>query len=274
MNKGYTLRKRLEDSPILLAPGVYDALSALLVERTGFEAAYVSGASISYTSLGLPDLGFVGLDDVSRVVERISNVVALPLIVDADTGYGNDINVRRTVKVLETAGADAIQLEDQVFPKKCGHLEGKEVIEEKEMVAKIKAAVESRREALIVARTDALAVVGVKEAIRRANLYLEAGADVAFVESPRTEEELAEVGRLVKGLKMANMVEGGRTPLLSAKKLEELGFHLVIFPGAAVRTIVRALTEMLTTLKADGTTERYLHRMIIFQELQKILGGV
>lgn len=198
MNAGEKLRKRLKATPILVAPGVYDSLSALLVERAGFEAAYVSGASISYTSLGLPDLGFVGLEDVSRVVERISKVVSLPLIVDADTGYGNDLNVRRTVKVLEAAGADAVQLEDQVFPKKCGHLEGKEVVEEREMLMKIRAAVVARRDALIVARTDALTVLGVEEAVRRANLYLEAGADVAFVESPRTLEELSVIGRSVR----------------------------------------------------------------------------
>ena len=227
-------------SPILIAPGVYDALTALIAERAGFEALYVSGAGIAYTRLGRPDIGLVGMSEVVQTVALIRDRVGAHLIVDADTGYGNALNVQRTVRLLERAGANAIQIEDQDFPKRCGHLDDKALIPAEEMAGKIKAAVDARAssDTLIIARTDAVAVEGFDRALARSELYREAGADVLFVEAPRQRDELSRITqRLGKGASksvplMVNMVEGGKTPMLPAGELESLGFALVIFPGA------------------------------------------
>jgi len=246
------------------APGAFDALSALLVEQAGFEAVYLSGASIAYTQLGRPDLGLVSFDHVADVVARICERVEIPLIVDADTGFGNALNVARTVKVFERNGARAIQLEDQTFPKRCGHLSGKGVAPMDEMVGKVQAALDARRsdETLIIARTDAVAVEGFEPALERAVAYAEAGADVIFVEAPRTQDEMKQIiAALGTTPAMANMVEGGKTPILSCDALGSLGFRLVISPGALVRALIPAAETFLKVLKAEGSTAGFRDRM-------------
>ncbi len=256
---------------ITVAPGIYDPLSALIAEKAGFKFLYLSGASISYSYLGLPDMSFTSLTDVESVLRRITNRINTPIICDADTGYGNETNVEYTVKLLERAGAAAIQIEDQKSPKRCGHLSGKEVLPYDEMIIKIKTAVKTRKEALIIARTDSLSINGIDDAIKRANLYLEAGADIAFVEAPKNYNDLKKIGKSINGYKMANMVEGGKTPLIPVTELKELGFNLVIYPGAAIRAISRTLENLYNTIKDNGTTENFLDSMIKFDDLQQLL---
>ena len=260
-----SLKTRLQTAGSAIhAPGAFDALSALLVEQAGFEAVYLSGASIAYTQLGRPDLGLVSFDHVADVVARICERVEIPLIVDADTGFGNALNVGRTVKVFERNGARAIQLEDQTFPKRCGHLSGKAVAPMDEMVGKVQAALDARRsdETLIIARTDAVAVEGFEPALERAVAYAEAGADVIFVEAPRTQDEMKQIiAALGTTPAMANMVEGGKTPILSCDALGSLGFRLVISPGALVRALIPAAETFLKVLKAEGSTAGFRDRM-------------
>jgi 2-methylisocitrate lyase-like PEP mutase family enzyme len=262
----FSLKHRLAQNTAVMAPGVYDPLTALLVEQAGFEAAYLSGASVAYTQLGRPDLGLVGLEHLADVVTRIRERVELPLIVDADTGFGNVLNVQRTVRMLERAGANAIQIEDQGFPKRCGHLAGKVVISAAEMAGKIAAAVDARAssETLIIGRTDAAAVEGFPVALLRAQAYLAAGADVIFVEAPRSEADLRAVVETFGGRVplVANMVEGGHTPLLSCEQLSDIGFRLVISPGAVVRMMIPAVESLLRALKDHGSTQSVRDRMI------------
>lgn len=271
-----TLRARLARPPILIAPGVYDPLTALLAVQAGFEALYVSGAAIAYTKLGRSDIGLVSLSEVVDTVTLIRDRVAAHLLVDADTGYGNALNVERTVRLLERAGASAIQLEDQDFPKRCGHLDDKGLIPAQEMAGKIKAAVDARqsRDTLIIARTDAVAVEGFDKAIERVALYREAGADMLFVEAPRERSELARViERVGKQVPlMANMVEGGKTPIVPAHELEKLGFSMVIFPGGIVRALAKTAQEFYGALKADGTTDTFRPRMFDFNALNDLIG--
>jgi 2-methylisocitrate lyase-like PEP mutase family enzyme len=271
-----TLRTRLQRLPILIAPGVYDPLTALIAERAGFEALYVSGAAIAYTRLGRPDIGLVSMSEVIETVALIRDRVRAHLVVDADTGYGNALNVLRTVRLLERAGANAIQLEDQDFPKRCGHLDDKTLIPAPEMIGKIKAAVDARASAdtLIIARTDAVAVEGFDRAIARAALYREAGADMLFIEAPRHREELGRIGSLMGKATplMVNMVEGGKTPVLSASGLEALGFAFVIFPGAIVRALAKAAEEFYGSLKTHGTTDAFRARMFDFDALNDVIG--
>ena len=264
--------KMLRGKEIIVAPGAYDAISAIMIEKAGFKSIYVGGASTSYSTLGKPDLGFVGLEGMINQISRIRQATSLPLICDADTGYGNEINVAFTVKAFESAGASAIQIEDQNSPKRCGHLSGKEVIPREEMEIKIRTALRARKEALVIARTDSLAINGLDDALDRANAYLEAGADMIFVESPGTVDELVRIGKEVKGLKMANMVEGGRTPIVAAEKLQEFGFNLVIYPGAPIRAALKGIERMLNELKKHGSTLPYMENMVDFGSLQKILG--
>ncbi len=270
------LSDRLRRAPILVAPGVYDALTALVAEGAGFEALYVSGAGIAYTRLGRPDIGLVSLSEVVQTVALIRDRVGARLIVDADTGYGNALNVERTVRLLERAGANAVQIEDQDFPKRCGHLDDKTLVPAQEMAGKIKAAVDTRTspETLVIARTDAIAVEGFDRAVARAMLYREAGADVLFLEAPRQRDEL---GRVAKQLGpstplMANMVEGGKTPMLSAAELEAVGFALVIFPGGIVRTLAKTAEEFYGSLKAHGSTEPFRARMFDFDAINRLIG--
>ncbi len=271
-----SLSARLSRPPILIAPGVYDPLTALVAERAGFEALYVSGAGIAYTRLGRPDIGLVSMSEVVGTVALIRDRVGAHVIVDADTGYGNALNVERTVRLLERAGADAIQIEDQDFPKRCGHLDDKTLIPVAEMAGKIKAAVDARRSAktLIIARTDAAAVEGVDGAIGRAGRYREAGADILFVEAPRQRDELDRIGALLGKIAplMANMVEGGKTPMLSASELEALGFAVVIFPGAIVRALAKAAEDFYGSLKAHGSTDPFRPRMFDFDALNRLIG--
>lgn len=271
-----SLRQRLAQKPILLAPGVYDALTASLATDAGAETIYLSGAAIAYTRLGRPDIGLVSLTEVTDTITLIRDRVATPLVVDADNGYGNALNVQRTVRLFERAGASALQIEDQSYPKRCGHLADKQLISAAEMAGKIKAAVDARadRETLIIARTDAIAVEGFQEAIDRAGLYAEAGADVLFVEAPGSETELSSiVAALGDRLPlMANMVEGGKTPILSAEQLETLGFSLVIFPGGIVRAIARCAVDFYATLARDGSSAAFRNRMYDFDALNAVIG--
>jgi len=268
------LHARLRQPEPLLAPGVYDALTASMAEDAGFEAAYLSGASIAYTKLGRPDIGLTSLTEVAEATAHIRERTALPLIVDADTGWGNALNVQRSVRVLERAGAQALQFEDQGFPKRCGHLQDKTLIPFAEMVGKVRAAVDARDTALVIARTDAIAVEGIGRALERAEAYLEAGADVLFIEAPvdraQMEEVAARFGPRVPLL--ANMVEGGRTPLASTADLGRMGFRIVIFPGGTVRAAAHALRDYFAALRRDGTTQSFSNRMFDFKELQSMLG--
>ena len=270
-----TLRSRLTAPPILVAPGVYDALTAHLAERAGFSAVYVSGAAIAYTRLGRPDIGLVAMSEVADTIALIRDRVASHLIVDADTGYGNALNVARTVRLFERSGANAIQIEDQALPKRCGHLDDKTLVPAQEMVGKIKAALDARhsRETLVIARTDAIAVEGFERAIARAGSYRDAGADVLFVEAPKTRDELKRISTALKGVPlMANMVEGGKTPPLKAAELEALGFSLVIFPGAIVRAVAHTAGEFYASLAANGTSEPFRNRMYDFDGLNDVIG--
>jgi 2-methylisocitrate lyase-like PEP mutase family enzyme len=271
-----TLRARLARKPIVVAPGVYDALTALLAARAGFTTLYVSGAAIAYTRLGRPDIGLVSMSEVAGTLAAIRERVDAHLIVDADTGYGNALNVGRTVRTFERMGATAIQLEDQTFPKRCGHLDGKALIPTDEMYGKIRAAVDARqsRETLIIARTDAVAVEGFEHAIERAARYRAAGADMLFVEAPKTRDELARITATLGqgGPLMANMVEGGKTPVLPAAELEAIGFALAIFPGGIVRALAQTAAEFYASLARHGTTEPLRNRMLDFEGINELVG--
>jgi 2-methylisocitrate lyase-like PEP mutase family enzyme len=271
-----SLRARFAEPEIVLAPGVYDALTASLGEAAGFEALYVSGASIAYTRLGRPDIGLVSMAEVADTITMIRDRIATPLIVDADTGYGNALNMQRTMRLFERAGANALQIEDQSFPKRCGHLADKGLIPAAEMVGKIKAATDARAsdETLVIARTDAIAVEGFDKALERAHAYAQAGADLLFAEAPGSADELVRVVAELKGTLplMANMVEGGRTPIKSAGELEALGFSLVIFPGGIVRALARAAQDFYASLKANGTTDPFRDRMFDFDQLNAVIG--
>lgn len=271
-----SLRARLKMPGLVVAPGCYDALSALLIERAGFEAAYVSGASIAYTRLGRPDIGLVSFSELTDVVAAIRERTPIPLIVDMDTGFGNALNVQRSVKLLAQAGASALQLEDQVTPKRCGHLAGKHLVSTAEMCGKIRAALDARPndEVLLVARTDAIAVEGFDAATERAEAYLTAGADVLFIEAPKSAEQLAAIGERLGGRVplLANMVEGGMTPLRDATELEKLGFSIAIFPGGTVRALAHHLTAYFASLKAHGTTAPFRDRMLDLKGINDIVG--
>ncbi|MEM1298453.1 MAG: isocitrate lyase/PEP mutase family protein [Pseudomonadota bacterium] len=268
------LATRLAQPDILVAPGVYDALTVLLAAQAGAEAAYLSGASIAYTRFGRPDIGLVGMSEVAEVIAAIRDRVDLPLIVDADTGYGNALNVQRTVRTFERMGATGIQLEDQSLPKRCGHLAGKTLVPTDEMVGKIKAALDARTEALIVARTDAIAVEGIDAALDRAEAYLDAGAEVLFVEAPQDDTQIAAIMEQLGGRipLLANMVEGGKTPLRSAEELQALGYSLVIFPGGAVRAMAAQGQRYYSNLVSTGSNAGLANQMFDFGGLNEVIG--
>jgi len=270
------LRERLARDRPLIAPGVCDALTASIASATGFEALYLSGASIAYTRLGRPDIGLVSMAEVADVIAQIRDRVATPVIVDADTGYGNALNVQRTMRHFERAGASALQIEDQTFPKRCGHLRDKSVIPLAEMTGKIRAAADARAsgETLIVARTDAVAVEGMNAATDRAEAYAEAGADVLFVEAPRAREDLALIAERLGPVRplLANMVEGGMTPDDTAENLGALGYSIVIFPGGIVRAMARAARDYYGSLLASGTNLPFRDRMFDFDGLNALIG--
>ncbi|MEM5384881.1 oxaloacetate decarboxylase [Paraburkholderia phymatum] len=260
----------------VLAPGVYDALSALIAEQAGFDALYLSGASIAYTRLGRSDVGLTTFTEVADTLARITERVGLPVIVDGDTGFGNALNVKRTVRGFERAGAAMIQLEDQTFPKRCGHLDGKSVIPAVEMCGKLRAALDARehRDTLILARTDSLAVEGLDAALERAERYLETGVDALFIEALRSAEQLdAACARFASRTPLlANMVEGGKTPVLSAEALAARGFRIVIFPGGAARAVAHTLQGFYCSLREHGTSAPWKERMVNFDEMNGIIG--
>jgi len=276
MMKPTTRLRHLLDQPgILVAPGVYDSLTASIAAQQGFEALYMTGAGLSYSLLGQPDLGLLTMTEMSSRIRYIKSATpGLPIIADGDTGYGNAMNVIRTVQEYEDCGAAAIQLEDQTFPKRCGHLWDKDVISVEEAATKIAAAVEARRDPdfVIIARTDARGIMGMDEAIRRAKIYASAGADLIFVEAPKSIQEVAAVPASVGAPCMANMVEGGDTPLLQAEQLEQFGYKLVIFPNAVTRVVAKAAQDLYQTLRATGSTESMKSRMLLFPELNQLLG--
>ena len=270
------LKTRLAGDKITVAPGIYDALSGLLVEQAGFSTAYVSGASLAYTRFGRPDIGLIGMREVADTVTVIRERIDIELVVDGDTGYGNALNEMRTVKEFERAGAAAIQLEDQDLPKRCGHLNGKTLVSASEMVGKLKAAVDTRvdQDTLIIARTDAIAVEGFECALERAEKYLEAGADVLFVEAPENRDQMEKMNFQFSGRVplLANMVEGGKTPISGADDLEELGYSIVIFPGGTVRAVSFAMQEYMGQLKKTGSTDLWRNRMFDFRGFNDLIG--
>ena len=274
MSNRVSLRARLAGEGIVVAPGCFDMISGKLVEEAGFEAVYMSGNGHTASHLGLPDAGFATLTDMVTRVHNLARTVSIPVIADADTGYGNAINARLTVREYEQAGAAALHIEDQVSPKKCGHTLGREVIAAEEMARKIEAAVDARRsdEFLVIARCDARTTLGLDEAIRRGQLYARAGADIIFVESPESEEEFRRVAESIEAPVMANMVESGRSPLLPAGRLEQLGFKLVIFPASAWLAAVYAIREVLAALKRDGTSTALHDRMATLEDYHAMIG--
>jgi methylisocitrate lyase len=267
------LREELRRPGIVLVPGVFNALTALMAQNLGFKAVYVSGAAVT-ASMALPDLGLITMDEMVRTVKYIVDAVDIPVIVDIDTGYGEALNVMRAVREFEAVGAAGIQLEDQVLPKKCGHLSGKALIPPEEMAKKIKAAVEARRnpDFVIIARTDAVGVTGFEDAVERAKLYLEVGADVIFPEALRTEEEFKEFAKRVKAPLLANMTEFGVSPLIPAKRLEEYGYKFVIFPVTALRVAMYAIREVFKTIMEEGTQASWLDKMLTRKELYELIG--
>ena len=275
MSHAQQLRKYIAASKILIAPGGSDGLSGHLIESAGFQAMYLSGASIAYTRFGLPDIGLVSMAEVASTLSVIRERVDLPIIVDADTGFGNALNVQRTVKLFERHGASAIQLEDQQLPKRCGHLAGKSLISKAEMVGKIHSALDARNNpnTLIIARTDGIAVDGIDAAMDRAHAYVDAGADMLFVEAPKNMEQMQRIcGELGSRIPLlANMVEGGDTPISSAKDLQSMGYSLVIFPGALVRASTHASMNLLAYLKQHGNTDGMSENMLNLKQLNEVL---
>ena len=268
--------KSIIKTETLLAPGIYDALSGLIAEQSGAQAVYLSGASIAYTRFGRSDVGLVSVSEVHDTLAAVTDRIKIPIIVDADTGFGNALNVQRTIRNFERAGAAAIQIEDQSFPKRCGHLDGKVLIKTDEMVGKVKAAVDARKtsDTLIIARTDARAVDGLQEAIDRAHTYKEAGADILFIEAPRSVDELKVIRKSfhLNTPLLANMVEGGKTPVKTADDLKSLGFNIVIFPGGAVRAATFQLQEYYAGLLKNGSNAEFSKRMHDFDSLNAVIG--
>ena len=268
--------KDILNEGFVLAPGIYDALTGLIAAKAGAKAVYLSGASIAYTRFGRSDIGLVSVSEVHDTLAAITDRIDIPVIVDADTGFGNALNVQRTVRQFERVGASAIQLEDQSFPKRCGHLSGKTLVSKNEMVGKIKAALDTRKNenTLIVARTDARAVEGLDAALNRAAAYRDAGADILFIEAPQSLEEMKNITTTFGDELplLANMVEGGKTPISSAKELEDIGYNLAIFPGGAVRAIAHHLNAYYSGLLRDGNNNGFLEKMYDFEGLNEVIG--
>ena len=274
MGKGKLIRQALAQQGQLIMPGVYDALSAKIAARAGFEVIFITGYSLSATLLGEPDFGLLTQTEVVGAAQRICSVVDTPVIVDADTGYGNAINVMRTVQDLIRAGASGMFLEDQVWPKRCGHMKGKQVIPLDEQVKKIGAAVEAKgdNDFFIVARTDSRQALGLSEAIKRGLAFKAAGADAVFIEAPESKEEMREISKQVSGPLVANMLERGVTPLMGPRELKELGFDLIVWPLAPLYSVAKSLTDVYTTLRRDGSTLGILDRLMAFDDFNGIVG--
>lgn len=274
MEKAKLVRRYLTEKGQLVMPGVFDALSAKIASRAGFEVIFITGYSLSATLLGEPDFGLLTQTEVVNAAQRICSVVDTPVIVDADTGYGNAINVIRTVQDLIRAGAAGMFLEDQVWPKRCGHMKGKQVIPLDEQLKKLRAAIEARgdHDFYIVARTDSRQALGLTEAITRGIAFKQAGADAVFVEAPESKEEMKEIARQVPGPLVANMLERGVTPLMGPQELRELGFDLIVWPLAPLYSVAKSLTEVYSTLRGDGSTTKILDRLMPFDEFNEIVG--
>ena len=270
---GKLLRAKLEERRGLLVPGAANALAARIIEDLGFEAVYVSGAGVTNTFLGVPDLGFVGLNEITQHTATIREAVKIPVLVDADTGFGNALNVRHTVRVLERAGADAIQLEDQTMPKKCGHFDNKSVISTNEMVGKIKAAVDARtsNDLLIIARTDALAEHGFQSTIERAQRYIEAGADVTFVEAPQNADEIRKIPQRLSVPQIVNIVVGGKTPVFGQEELAKMGYGLVLYANVALQGAIAGMQAVLKQLRAAGRADGANEMIASFAERQRLV---
>ncbi|WP_432816857.1 isocitrate lyase/PEP mutase family protein [Sulfitobacter sp. JB4-11] len=271
-----TLKARLAQKEILVAPGIYDGLTAALATAAGFEALYLSGAAVAYTRLGRPDIGLTSVTEMADAMTLIADRSPLPVIIDADTGFGNALNAQRTMRLYERAGASALQVEDQTYPKRCGHLADKALIPASEMAGKIKAMADARasEQTLITARTDAIAVEGFQAAIDRAETYLEAGADVLFIEAPQTRAQLGDISRHFAGRAplLANMVEGGATPMTDAADLQEQGYAIVIFPGGIVRAVARTARDYYESLARHGSNAPFAERMFDFNGLNTVIG--
>ncbi|MBJ7248307.1 MAG: oxaloacetate decarboxylase [Thermoleophilia bacterium] len=270
-----SLRARLQSGKILVAPGAYDALTARLLEQAGFEAVYRGGYAASAAAFALPDLGITTLTDMVDHARRMTSAITVPVIADADTGYGEVPQVIHTVHELERAGVAAIQFEDQVFPKRCGHMEGKKVIPAEEMVVKVRAALDARRnpETVIIARSDATAVTGLDDAIARSRMYADAGADVIFIDAPTSEDDLKAIAAGgINAVLMVNISEYGKTPDLGAQRFEELGFGLVIYPSSTLFAAAQSTKELAAALMAEGSTVSSVPRMMPFDEINDILG--
>jgi len=274
MGKVQLIRQALAQQGQLIMPGVYDALSAKIAARAGFEVIFITGYSLSATLLGEPDFGLLTQTEVVSAAQRICSVVDTPVVVDADTGYGNAINVMRTVQDLIHAGAGGMFLEDQVWPKRCGHMKGKQVIPLDEQLKKLNAAVEAKgdNDFFIVARTDSRQALGLDEAIKRGVAFKAAGADAIFIEAPESKEEMKEISRQVRGPLVANMLERGVTPLMGPKELKELGFDLIVWPLAPLYSVAKSLTDVYTTLRRDGSTLAILDKLMPFDEFNGIVG--
>lgn len=274
MRKTTMLRQMMTGKQIVVAPGAHDALTAKIIEQVGFSAVYMTGYGQAASHLGKPDVGLLTLTEMVARASNIVEAVNVPVIADADTGFGNAVNVMRTLREYEKAGVAAIQLEDQVAPKKCGHMTGRQVVSKEEMVGKIKAAADVRTDPdlMIIARTDARTVHGIGEALERAKAYEEAGADILFIESPESVEEMKQITTSFKVPVLANMVEGGRTPFLPVQDLQGLGYDLVIFPTASTYLVTKALTRLMTVLKDTGTTVSLIPEMITFEEFNDLIG--
>lgn len=274
MAKGDLIHRSLEEKGQLIMPGVYDALSAKIAQRAGFEVVFVTGYSLSATLLGEPDFGLLTQTEVVNAAQRICSVVDIPVIVDADTGYGNAINVIRTVQELIHVNAAGMFLEDQVWPKRCGHMKGKQVVPLDEQLNKLRAAIEAKsgRDFFIVARTDSRQALGLREAISRGIAFKQAGADAVFIEAPESKDEMKEIAREVPGPLVANMLERGVTPLMQPSELKDLGFDLVVWPLAPLYCVARSLSEVYSTLRRDGSTLRMLDRLMPFDEFNDLVG--
>ncbi|HMF50448.1 MAG TPA: oxaloacetate decarboxylase, partial [Candidatus Saccharimonadales bacterium] len=274
MNPRQTLKKLLQRDKLLVAPGCFDGLSARLVQEAGYEAAYLSGGAVA-RSMGIPDIGLVSMSEAIERAVQVVSVVNIPVIADADTGYGNAVNLVRTVREFERVGVAAIHIEDQITPKRCGHLDGKEVIPLAEMEAKLKAALATRTDPdfVIIARTDARGVNGFDDAIERARVFAKVGVDAIFVEAPQSEEELAEIPRRLPGVPLlVNVFKGGKTPMLPIERLQKMGYRIAIYPSETQRAAIHAMRNALATLKREGTTESIDATLTTFKERDRVVG--
>ena len=268
------LRKLIEQDGLIVAPGAFSPLGAMMIQKAGFPCVYMSGYGVSAFRLGYPDVGLMTMTEALDTARSIAAAVDIPVISDVDTGYGNAINVKRTVEDFERAGLAGIQMEDQGWPKRCGHMEGKVLIPAEEMVQKLRMAADARRDPdfILIARTDANTVLGFDEAIRRANLYAQAGADIVFFESPTTQEQVEQIPRLIQAPTMINMSEGAKTPLRNNREIEALGYKLVIWPSSATWAAAKGMQEIYSILRHKGTTQEDLDKLILFHDFNDLLG--